>query len=97
MDANIPPSRQALLRALDEALGGVADEREGPPPRVPDRILLLIDTYEALSALDAWLRDAVLPDLPAGVIVVLAGRDAPALPWRTDVAWAPLTRIIELG
>ena len=29
--------------------------------------------------------------------MVLAGREAPALAWRTDVAWAPLTRIIELG
>ena len=79
---DIPPTRQALRRALDA---------------VPDRSLVLIDTYEALSSLDTWLRDAMLPDLPAGVIVALAGRNPPTLPWRTDVAWAPLTRTIELG
>ena len=93
---DIPPSRQALLRALDEALGG-GGTSGAARLAVPDRSLVLIDTYEALSTLDTWLRDTLLPDLPAGVIVVLAGRGAPALPWRTDVAWAALTRIIELG
>jgi hypothetical protein len=92
---NIPPSRRALLRALDDALGVVNTNAEARP-RVPDRSLLLIDTYEALSPLDGWLRDTLLPELPAGIIVVLAGRAAPPLPWRTDVAWATLTRIIEL-
>jgi hypothetical protein len=94
---DIPPTRQGLLRALDEALSGVATSEENRRPAVPDRSLVLIDTYEALSALDTWVRDALLPDLPAGVIVALAGRHAPSLPWRTDVAWAPLTRTIELG
>ncbi|HEY0284492.1 MAG TPA: AAA family ATPase, partial [Vicinamibacterales bacterium] len=92
---DIPPTRQAVLRTL-EALSGVNTGEEARLA-VPDRSLLLIDTYEALSTLDTWLRDTLLPDLPAGVIVVLAGRTAPTLPWRTDVAWAALTRIIELS
>jgi len=29
--------------------------------------------------------------------VVLAGREAPALAWTTDIAWAPLTRVLRLG
>lgn len=93
---NIQPSRPALVQALAEELGSAAADGPGRVS-VPPRALVLIDTYERLSALDGWLRDTLLPEWPADVIVILAGREPPALPWRTDLSWAPLTRIIALG
>ena len=59
--------------------------------------VLLVDTYELLARLDDWLRQTLLPQLPARSLVVIAGRDEPATAWRTDVAWAALTRIDPLG
>lgn len=93
---DIEPSRPALIRALGEALErkDVADRRR---VALPPRSLVLIDTYERLAVLDAWLRDHLLPAWPDRVVVVLAGREPPAMPWRTDVSWAPLTHILELG
>jgi hypothetical protein len=93
---DVQPSRPAFLAALVEALGA-ATRRKGRRPTVPDRAVILIDTYESLSALDRWLRDAVLPTWPSGVLTVLAGREPPALPWVTDLAWAPMTRVLPLG
>ncbi len=91
---HIRASRQDVLEAFADALGR---EVTNPPEiPVPDLSVVLIDTYERLAALDSWLRDTVFPILPAGVIVVLAGREKPAIEWSTDIAWAPLTRIIEL-
>ena len=49
-----------------------------------------------MSALDAWVRDTWLPELPDGALIVLAGRAAPSTAWRTDPGWTALSRIVEL-
>ena len=64
--------------------------------RWPAGGVLLVDTYELLAPLDDWLRHTLLPQLPARSLVVIAGRHEPATAWRTDVAWAALTRIHPL-
>lgn len=61
-----------------------------------DRPVLLIDTYEGLAPLDAWLREEFLPQLPADALVVIAGRSPPASAWRADPAWSELTHIVPL-
>lgn len=85
---DIQPSRQALLEALGAARIDGID--------LPEHSVLLIDTYELLVDLDAWIRDSLLPAMPSSTIVVLAGRAPPALPWRTGVAWHALSRVMML-
>ena len=46
-----------------------------------ERPLVLIDTYERMSALGGYLRSTLLPSLPASAVVVVAGRDAPEPGW----------------
>jgi hypothetical protein len=58
--------------------------------------VLLIDGYEQLSPIDGWLRDDLIPRLSADTIVVLAGRDPPAAPWRTDPGWRQLVAVYRL-
>jgi hypothetical protein len=57
---------------LEQVLTGVASE---PRP------LVLFDTYERMTALGGWLRQTFLPSLPAGAVVVLAGRRRPEADW----------------
>lgn len=59
-----------------------------------DRVVLLLDTYEELRALDAWIARTFVPALPAHVRVVLAGRSAPARHWS---AYGSLLAPIPLG
>jgi hypothetical protein len=58
--------------------------------------VLLVDGYEQLGAIDGWLRQSFLPALPADGLVVLAGRDAPAAPWRTDPGWRSVVAVHRL-
>ncbi len=60
------------------------------------RQVLMIDTYEQLQPLDGWLREVFLPQLTAETIVVLAGRRAPSVAWRSDPGWANLIRSMAL-
>jgi hypothetical protein len=92
---NLTPNRDAVVRALGEALGAgdVVDPTKLP---FPSRSVLLIDTFEAIGALDTWLRETLLPALPDDLAVVVAGRHPPALPWRTDGRWSRLARIVEV-
>ncbi|WP_204005261.1 ATP-binding protein [Virgisporangium aurantiacum] len=58
--------------------------------------VLLIDGYEQLVAIDAWVRDDLVLGLSADAVVVLAGRDPPAAPWRTDPGWRHLVAVHRL-
>ncbi|MGB3444798.1 MAG: ATP-binding protein [Actinophytocola sp.] len=62
-----------------------------------ERPVLLIDTFERVHGLENWLRERFLPSLPAGTLVVVAGRIPPDMTWRADPGWADLLRVIELG
>ncbi len=84
---------QALQHAMDLPPSDSPLEVLASPPR---RHVLLIDTYETLMPLDGWLRDVFLPQLPAEVLVVLAGRHPPALGWRSDPGWQTLVHILPL-
>ncbi len=83
---DIEPSPDAFLRAYRRA-SAPPEEETGAPPA--DGVLL-IDTYELIAALDRWLRDTFIPQLPARSVVVIAGREAPAPAWRTDLDWVVL-------
>ncbi len=93
---NINLSPQGFLQALSLAMG--LDEGQSPLEVFgrPSGRVLLLDTYEMLAPLEGWLRETFLPQLPAHTLVVIAGRNPPASAWRTDIAWADLTRIVSL-
>ncbi|HEX8083952.1 MAG TPA: ATP-binding protein [Solirubrobacteraceae bacterium] len=71
---------------LEEVLVGVGSE---PRP------LVLFDTYERMTAIGGWLRRRFLPSLPAGAVVVLAGRRRPEAEWFQG-GWEQVTRELEL-
>ena len=71
------------------------DDRQ-PIARLLAGAVLLIDGYEQLTPIDGWLRDELVPGLSADTVVVLAGRDPPAAPWRTDPGWRQLVAVHRL-
>ncbi|MDW5598329.1 ATP-binding protein, partial [Conexibacter stalactiti] len=74
-------------RALDAAL---ASAREEPEP------LILIDTYEQMTALDGYLRGDVVPSLPERALVVIAGREPPGRGW-LEGGWESIAVQVELS
>ncbi len=58
--------------------------------------VILIDHYEQLRLLDAWLRTDLAPRLPAPVRLVVAGRHPPALAWAAGEGWAGLVQSMQL-
>ena len=90
---DLPPSTTAVLEALGTAVDVARDDGAVVAPH---RIVLLIDTYERLAALDDWLRTALLPRLPAAALTVLASRQPPAPAWRADPGWRDLLRVVTL-
>lgn len=100
---NFDPSSASFVAALKVALGleiemdlfeglAVQDHQSSRP----DRLVLMIDTYELLLPLDDWIRETFLPQLSANVLVVLAGRYPPQIPWRTDPGWQTLLYSLSL-
>ena len=92
----VEPSPPAFAAELRRALGLPA------AASVPDalarrgRPVLLLDTFEAASGLEDWLRTAFVPALPEGALVVVAGRGRPDDGWRRDPGWQDLLRVVAL-
>ncbi len=104
---NLDPTPPAFLLALQQSVEPAKADVAATSPNSelrtqnselswPSSGVLLIDTYEALAPLDTWLRETLLPQLPAQSLVVIAGRSPPAPAWRTDIDWADLTQILPL-
>jgi AAA ATPase domain len=80
---DLPP----LPDTLEDALTGVRQE---------ERPLIVIDSYERVTALGGYLRRSVLPSLPERAIVVVAGRGLPEASWSAG-GWETVVRELELG
>jgi hypothetical protein len=81
-------------RSLDLTPAGLRAALREAAPR-PDRVLLL-DTAELLTPVDDCLRTQLLPGLPAGSLVVVAGRAPPPPAWREDAGWQAELRQVAL-
>jgi len=73
--------------ALEDALREAANHR---------RPVVLLDSYEQMTALDPHLRHDLLPAMPAESLVVMAGRGAPDPGWFTG-GWESVTARLDLG
>lgn len=95
----IQPTPEAMIAALATALGSepqldrVVHALDG----VAGELAIVIDAYDGLQLLDAWLRRTLVPALPARAHVVLAGRARPAAAWTQTPGWDALVRVLALG
>jgi hypothetical protein len=100
--------RELARRARDRGRTVVAlDGRElGPDPGVLEAALravandadpvVLLDSYEQMTALDSWLRRELLLTLPDETLVVTAGRRAPDAGWFAG-GWEAVTARVDLS
>src|SRR5262249_2625967 len=58
--------------------------------------VVLIDGYERLGLLDDWVRDELVPALPAASTTLVVSRRPPNAGWRSDV-WRGLLAELEIG
>jgi hypothetical protein len=73
--------------ALEDALDGVPEL---------DRPMVLIDSFELIESSAAYLRRDMLPSLPEGSALCVAGRNPPGRGW-FEGGWADLVHEIRLG
>ena len=60
-------------------------------------VALVVDSYERFGVVDGWLRNRLLPSLPARTTTVLVGRNPPNVAWRTAPGWRQLLVDMLLG
>jgi energy-coupling factor transporter ATP-binding protein EcfA2 len=92
---DLAPTPSAVLQALG---AGEVPEEEGAIAGLSDsgRLVVLVDTYERLGPLDDWMRNRLLPRLPATALTVIASRAPPDSAWRADPAWRGSLRVVSL-
>jgi hypothetical protein len=60
-------------------------------------VVLLVDGYEQLEAIDDWIREQILVRAGKGTTIVLLGRNSPRSPWRTDPGWRAVVGVHALA
>jgi DNA-binding CsgD family transcriptional regulator len=60
-------------------------------------VALVVDSYERFGVVDGWLRNRLLPSLPARTTTVLVGRNPPNVAWRTAPGWRLLLVDMLIG
>jgi hypothetical protein len=65
-------------------------------PDLVSPVVLLVDGFERVGTLEGWLRDELVPSLPVGSLVVLAGRLPPSPGWRSSPFWRRQLRELPL-
>jgi hypothetical protein len=96
----IEPTERAFLHELNRVIGGDSVTPGQAAARlgaIGSRVILILDAYEVLRAMDTWLRHSFVPILPENVRVIFAGRDQPVSAWYTSPGWNELFQAIELG
>lgn len=100
--AHVEPTPRGIVRALAAALDAdldPVDEEEVFRRLAPavGPVVLVLDTFEAFGLADTWLRQQLLPRLPAGVRLVIAGRHRPNPAWKTSTARGAPVQTMLLG
>jgi hypothetical protein len=103
----VEPTVHGFLEALRALLGRSPGDRATSPTGdfeelarsiddVDASVAVLVDDYDRLLLLDAWLRQSLLPALPERTRWILAGRFAPSPAWLTSPGWAGAVRSLRL-
>jgi DNA-binding CsgD family transcriptional regulator len=97
----VEPIPAAVLAHLGSVLGlGTATptlEQVGDAFAAASVVALVVDSYERFGLVDGWLRNRLLPSLPARTTTVLVGRNPPNVAWRTAPGWRQLLVDMLLG
>ncbi len=94
----VEPTPAAFLEASSAAIGHAASTPDGLGDAMQQRgcSLFVIDGYERLRLIDDWIRDHLVPALPASSSTVVVTRTPPNAAWRTG-EWRHLAHEVEVG
>jgi len=97
----VEPTPATVLAYIGAALGlGTAEptlEQVADEIAAASVVALVVDSYERFGVVDGWLRNRLLPTLPASTTTVLVGRNPPNVAWRTAPGWRQLVVDVRLG
>lgn len=95
--ASIEPTDRGFATELARAIGGARSDPLARLAAIASRVILALDTYEAFRISDPWIRQTLLPDLPANVRAVIVGREPPSVAWFGSLGWSGALSVLELG
>ena len=95
---DLEPTPAGLLDQLARVLGcdPAAEEVARRLAAAPGAVVV-VDAFERLHLLDAWLRNELLPSFPTTATVVLVARHAPSATWRSAPGWRGLVTSHVVG
>lgn len=94
------PTEPGLLAALAAATGSASASVDAIVDRLAawPQAVIVLDRYEVMRLMDTWLRQVLVPALPATARLVVAGREPPVAAWLASpvldtVRLVPLDRL----
>lgn len=98
--AEVEPTGSGLLASLCQAAGTPEPSLEALAARLVElgeQVVLVVDSYERLRLIDAWVRRELVPALPGHTRVVVSGRELGLEAWRAGVGPTAPVFALALG
>jgi len=92
----IEPTTAGFLKSVSQRIGRDVTAAKLAAALAKAASVIIIDNYESLSLLDAWIRQEFVPALPHSARLFLAAREPPAPGWRRDAPCNVLLRTLAL-
>ena len=93
----VEPTPAALLSVLAGQVDrDVSTLEELAAALAGQTVVVVLDPYERLGLVDDWVRNALVPALPASAVTIIVGRNAPNAAWRTP-GWRDITAELVVG
>src|SRR5262245_2383579 len=97
----VEPTSATVLAHIGSVLGlrsgALTLQRMADAMAAESVVALVVDSYERFGVVDGWLRNRLLPSLPARTTTVLVGRNPPNVAWRSAPGWRQLMVDLLLG
>jgi hypothetical protein len=96
----VEPTGAGLLAALGGCFGKPMPTVRAAAAALAEagsRVVVVMDQYERFRLLDAWLRQELVPALPASVRLFLFARHAPVDTWAGAPGWSGLVQTLRLA
>jgi DNA-binding CsgD family transcriptional regulator len=96
---HVEPTAEGILAGLGASLGRTCTTviDAGDQLATAGIEVVVVDSYERFAVADGWLRNELLPALPAGTTTILVSRDQPNAAWRTAPGWRHLLGELVVG
>ena len=94
----VEPTPGSVLSVVTRKVdAGISTLEELAAALAGEAVVVVLDPYERFGLVDDWVRNTLVPALPASAVTIIVRRNAPNGAWRTTPGWRDISAELVVG